>query len=187
MYDPCAVRILMVRPFTEDCCGCSQAINKDCSRLCKSTLSSMASTFSNISQTACRCNSFLVSSWSLCCHLTVLGDCCFVSLNRWNGIRLPSTNFCLVPFDWCGWPSWSVDRCIPSAFMLLIWCLSCLVALCCLCCGHLNKTKIMNCNEYNEMKMSKFDEVVQNDVMMFKPTKLHLYKDTSHSKAYIGL
>ena len=38
-----------------------------------------------------------------------------------------------------------------------------------------------------EMKMSKFDGVVQNDVMMFKSTKLHLYKDTSHSKAYIGL
>ena len=138
MYDPSAVRILMVRLRMEDCRGCSQAISKDCSMLCKSTLLSTASNFSNISQTACSCINFLVLSWS---HSTVVGDCSGVSLNRENWIFLPSTILSPVPLDWCVRPSWSVDRCTPSAFMLLLCCLPCLVALCCLSCGHLNETR----------------------------------------------
>ena len=113
MYDPCAVRILMVSLLMEDCRGCFQVISKDCSILCKSTLLSTASNVSNISRTACSCNNFIVLSWSHDSHPTGEGDCCGVSLNPWNWISSPSTILCLVPLDWCGRPSWSVDRCTP--------------------------------------------------------------------------
>ena len=154
MYDPSAVRILVVRLRMEDCRGCSQAISKDCSMLCKSTLLSTASNFSNISQTACSCINFLVLSWS---HSTVVGDCSGVSLNRENWIF-----FAIYDFEsgttWLMWVAILVRGSMHSisfhvlttlfavhsgTVLSLLW--------------TLEWNKIIYCNEYNEMKESKSD------------------------------
>ena len=139
MYDPCAVRILMVRPLLEDCCVCFQAISKDWNRLRKSALSSTTNNFSNTSQTTCSCNSLLVLSRCHCCNSTVVDVCCDVSPN--SPIWSCSTILSLVPLDWCGWCE---VRGTPSAFMLLLHCLSYLVVLCCFVCEHINETKRTN-------------------------------------------
>ena len=144
-YNSSAVRIVMVGLLFSDCCGCSQELCRDSSRLRRSTLSSMTCNLLSTSHTTCSCSSFVALSCCHFCQSPVFGD--FWSL-RWNWSCASASRSPPLPSNWPELIYRSVDRRLPPVALPLQRCDGCP--------SHLNSF----CCEWNTNSFDKYNSPI---------------------------